>query len=457
MGALKNFRCIGTGLGGLMKRASEMLTICSKGTETEVTASSTAEMRKILGCEPPPHSMMAMVNKLTTPREDRDGDTLQTAGARIDPKAPLLWQHVHTLPIGKMVRVVSHDKDCLKVATVLLDINELTADCGKMFEAGVLRFSHGFIAKRFEERKGGGLARFDILEFDIVEESAVSVPSNVDAEVELFCRGKLSSFVMKSHAKSLFDARKKSMAVTAKVKEAVGDKKMVIQQKLDSPVGDMTMGGPTPNHGEAQDSFMQRCMLDSVMMDQYPTQGNRQQACTIQWGKSIAPATKEMGKCKECGKQEDLGKDGMCAACSKGKDDDGDEANESAGADNDSGDTKKSLKAGRVLSQRNVEVLSDAVGDLDALLQVMDLPRSGKALGSSAKNKVKSVIDGAIPGEDSKPSINDHVLRDAIMVVSVNRDARMLLKDAIKAFDEADENDKLAEEFRKLESVLTTG
>jgi hypothetical protein len=78
----------------------------------------------------------------------------------------------------------------------------------KLVEAGVLRFSHGFIPLEFEERKGGPMARFNVLKFDIVEESLVSVPSNMDAEIELFSRGKLTSEPFKNHAKALFDARK---------------------------------------------------------------------------------------------------------------------------------------------------------------------------------------------------------------------------------------------------------
>ena len=210
------------GINSLMKRAEHTLAYCGKDQKQDKIETGMAAMRKLLGANPPEHSMMAIVHTLTTPSEDRDGDTLQTAGAKVDPKMPFLWQHVHTLPIGKMVRVVEHSKDILKVATVLLDLNELTSDVAKLFEAEALRFSHGFIPTNFEERKGGPTARFNVLEYEVVEESGVSVPSNRDAEVELFSRGKLESDLIKSHAKSLFDARTKSMPVTAQAKEAVG-------------------------------------------------------------------------------------------------------------------------------------------------------------------------------------------------------------------------------------------
>lgn len=892
---VKHFHCMGSNaVDNLLKRAANTLTICCPETDMdksaalikesqEQQATSLKAMAKILGCDPPPHAMMAIVNRLTTPREDRDGDTLQTAGANMDPKAPLLWQHIHTLPIGKMMRVVSQDKDCLKVATVLLDINELTSDAGKLFEAGALRFSHGFIAKEFEERKGGGdMARFNILKFDIVEESAVSVPSNVDAEVELFCRGKLASDVMKAHAKSLFDIRKKSMAVTDKAKKIFGtgekalaaasvkvttkmirkhfdvaserlkpcsmqeewasryigcavkdlhvhstgangmmvgpflcglehatskykitdtrnfdgngnnerppiyetldvksdcrknflvegmrfgagsgskvtwqlekcwgsqqvlvyaehcdeaqkviddawewvamnnplkgqafaltggwlsktgvswgdvfleesiekslkrtvriinnkgadaanrgvilsgppgtgktlsarvmlneadctyiwvsakdfwqvgafeafsgtlslarslapsivcfedvdnwidpwtvdllkgemdglqqssgvvtilttnfpdkipsalidrpgrfhdvleihlpskdvrlrmlqkwasgatldsldsmaketdgysgahvyelcnfaktiqdedecsledaltkaftkvkEQRDLINQnqlagssyrpgrreltamlakgwkgnsmhgtKLDSPVGDMTMGGPVPNDGESRETFMGRCMLDSVMMDQYPTEANREQACSIQFGKSAKPTVKDMGKCKECGAKADLNKDGMCADCAK-KESEPDEDDSMPKSGKPSGE-----KAGRVLSARNYGVLEDAAADLDTQLKIMELPREAKALGESAHRKVKNVLSSATPVADPQPSGNDHVLRDAIMLAGSDRSARDMMRKAIETFDKADENEQLAEDFRKLQASVLTG
>ncbi len=220
---LAHFRCLGQGIDNVVKLAGSKLTYCGEGDVTgEVKETSVQAMAKLLGSAPPAHAMMAFVNVVTTPREDRDGDTLQTAGAKLDPKAPLLWQHIHTLPIGKMVRMLKHDAQMLKVATVLLDLNELTSDAAKLIEAEVLRISHGFIPHEFEERKGGGMARFNVLAYDIVEESLVSIPSNVDAEIELFSRGKLASSVFKAHAKALFDNRVKMIPVTEKAKLTLG-------------------------------------------------------------------------------------------------------------------------------------------------------------------------------------------------------------------------------------------
>jgi hypothetical protein len=117
----------------------------------------------------------------------------------------LLWQHVHTLPIGKMLKVIDHTKDHLKLASVLLDLNQLTSDAMKLIEADALRFSHGFRALEFDERNKeiAGAIGFRVKAFEIMEESLVSVPSNIDAEIELFSRGKLKSAMFKAHAKAM--------------------------------------------------------------------------------------------------------------------------------------------------------------------------------------------------------------------------------------------------------------
>jgi hypothetical protein len=172
--------------------------------EGEKLATAASEIKKLLkGDDLPANTLLAFTHVLTSSREDRDGDVLETKGALIDPKMPLLWQHIHTLPIGKAVAVVEHTPDLLRMATVLLDINELTSDAAKLIEAMALRFSHGFRALEFEERTKEGVPGFRVTQYEIMEESLVSVPSNVDAELELFGKGKLKSEVFKAHAKAM--------------------------------------------------------------------------------------------------------------------------------------------------------------------------------------------------------------------------------------------------------------
>lgn len=200
----------------LLKRASETLTFCDPAGTIEhfdkqrIVTDPSDLLPKGKKITLPENTLMVLQHVVTTPREDRDTDVLVTEGAQLDPKAPLLWQHLHTFPIGKVVATLDHTKDVLRVLTALLDINELTSDAAKLIEAEVLRFSHGFRALDWEERKdkdGNPVYGFQVNSFEIMEVSLVSVPSNVDAEIELFAAGKLASPEFKAHAKHLHDLR----------------------------------------------------------------------------------------------------------------------------------------------------------------------------------------------------------------------------------------------------------
>jgi hypothetical protein len=155
--------------------------------------------------------MFVMQHVLTTDRVDRDNDILRTSGAKLDPKAPLLWQHMHSMPIGGVLFEVNHTGTELKVASALLDMNEITHDAGILVMANMLRFSHGFRVLDFEEReqKDGehGWPGFDIKEFEIMEASLVSVPSNVDAEIEIVAGKSFESDYFKSYQKELVESR----------------------------------------------------------------------------------------------------------------------------------------------------------------------------------------------------------------------------------------------------------
>lgn len=165
--------------------------------------------------ELPKNTLMVFKHVLTSPRKDRDGDVLRTQGARPDPNMLLLWQHTHTLPIGKMLAVAEHTKNKLSLVSALVDVNDLAHDSAVMIENKMGRFSHGFKALDFSDNKeidknGKSVSTggFDIKVFEIMEESLVSVPSNVDAEVTdvlltLVGNGKLTSPLMKSFGTSL--------------------------------------------------------------------------------------------------------------------------------------------------------------------------------------------------------------------------------------------------------------
>lgn len=170
-------------------------------------------IRQIEGIEFPKNTLMVFRHVLTTPRKDRDGDVLRTEGAFVDPKMLLLWQHIPTLPIGKMLAVYEHNSKKLEVISCVVDMNELCHDAAVMIDNKMGRYSHGFRALEFFEMKEEqsdefGPAGFEVTRFEIMEESLVSIPANVDAEtgevlVSLVEGGKLTSGIMKEVGKTL--------------------------------------------------------------------------------------------------------------------------------------------------------------------------------------------------------------------------------------------------------------
>lgn len=194
--------------------------------DMEVKAKGDDELPPSIEC--PKNTLMVFRHVLTTSTKDRDGDILRTKGARPDPRMLLLWQHVHTLPIGKMLAVAEHTKDELQLYSCIVDMNELCHDSAVMVDNEMARFSHGFRALDFMEIKEeqdspGG---FDVKEFEILEESLVSVPANPDAEVEevllsLVEGGKLTSPLMKDYGRALREHREPSIPVKLDLKVSV--------------------------------------------------------------------------------------------------------------------------------------------------------------------------------------------------------------------------------------------
>jgi len=174
----------------------------------QTSADEIDKMCKAAGVEPPPRTIMVFENLITTPKKDRDGDILRTEGAKPDPAMPLLWQHMPAMPIGKMLKVLNHTKKELRVLSAVID-TELGNDTAALIEFGALRISHGFRALKIERlpEDDDGYAGLDVLEFEVMEESTVSVPSNTEAVITAFSRGKLASPLAKRWAKGIADQR----------------------------------------------------------------------------------------------------------------------------------------------------------------------------------------------------------------------------------------------------------
>ena len=136
----------------------------------------------------PPRSIMTLEYVATSSRKDRDGDILLPMGAQVDPRMPLLWQHLGESPIGPFVAELSRDDNKLMLASAIAE-TKLGEDAVTLVEAGALRISHGFNPIEFEPNdpsdEAGG---WKIPRYEMMETSLVSIPSNVDAVITSFSR-----------------------------------------------------------------------------------------------------------------------------------------------------------------------------------------------------------------------------------------------------------------------------
>lgn len=185
---------------GLLKRASRQLVY-------QHPKMRPRESKAIAGNRLPPHTIATFPAVITTTRQDRDGDVLETKGAELDPGAPLLWQHLPTEPIG---RLLNEGKRTSKLLMGSFSIcgTPLGEDAALLAEHGALDISHGFLPSKWEPLdEADPLAGYHILEFKILEVSLVSVPSNPDAVIEAFSRKKLQHPLVKAWAGLRFARR----------------------------------------------------------------------------------------------------------------------------------------------------------------------------------------------------------------------------------------------------------
>ncbi len=191
-----------------IEKSKSQLTFCDDelviestkdATLDELAANVTAMMKT------PKGTILRFGHVITTTRKDRDGDVLESKGAIVDPRMPLLWQHISAEPIGKFLGETKHTSDMVSGISVILD-TELGRDAAVLVEGEALRISHGFDPKKFEPLKDKD-AGWHIKEFEIQEVSLVSVPSNIDAVITNWDHGKLHHPIVKGWAKREFDNR----------------------------------------------------------------------------------------------------------------------------------------------------------------------------------------------------------------------------------------------------------
>lgn len=393
-----------------IKRAASALTYADDKMRIEQTASPGSFKDMVpSGVEVPKHTLMIVHNVLTSTRKDRDGDTLSSDGAKVDPNGAFLWQHMFNVPIGKHIAVSDQNDMVVKEINALLDLNELTEDAAKLIEAKALRFSHGFQALDWEEIKNGkpdgsGPA-FNVKVFEVMERSLVSVPANPDAVIELYSRGRLASEPMKSWAKSLDSVRQKSVPGVTLDKKSVLDavkygsssseftgslewvKAKLIEQlrsqykvaESDVPSNDKMPMNPYivivatfddrvifAVHGVDIDDDPKCYRQSWSLVDGIPQLTGEKERVEI----AVEPRAYIQAR-----KAFDVAVKSAI------------ESIEVAGAD----------KAGRVLSRINASALEDVLGDLNELADIEGLPRSATALVDRCKGKIKKLMESAQP------------------------------------------------------------
>lgn len=167
---------------------------------------------KAIGVPLPPRTLMVFENIVTSSKEDRDGDVLSSEGAILDTKMPLLWHHMLPAIVGKMLAVREQNSKHVRVASAVME-SPLGQDVANLIEFGALRISHGFRPLEFTPRDKGlrdrGPKGFKISSYEVMEESLVSVPSNTDAEIVAYSRGKLVTPLAKSWCRAIYEQRQK--------------------------------------------------------------------------------------------------------------------------------------------------------------------------------------------------------------------------------------------------------
>ena len=208
------YRCASTrqtSFDDILQKAAQTLVYSNSEMEIEEKAKRLPGLPK--GIELPKNTLMVFKHTLTSSNKDRDGDILRSEGMELDPNMLLLWQHVSTMPIGKFLAVNQQNSKRVKVYSCIVDMNETSHDAAVMVDNDMGRFSHGFRALEYEEMKDGNdVVGFDVKRAEIMEESLVSVPANIDADTEdvllsLVEGGKLTSPLMKEYGKILKEHR----------------------------------------------------------------------------------------------------------------------------------------------------------------------------------------------------------------------------------------------------------
>lgn len=315
----------------VLRKAAQTLVYSNSDMEVEGRweKNATGNWQLPEGFVAPKNTLMVFKHVLTSSRKDRDGDILRTRGAMPDPRMLLLFNHVHTMPIGKFLGVAEHTDRVLKPYSAIVDMNDLSHDCAVMIDNDMGRFSHGFRAIEFMEikmdRQGDSPGGYDVKEFEIMEESLVSVPANPDADTEevllsLVEGGKMTSAVMKEYGKGIRDHRSIRVPVTIDLKTIVNGQEVggANESRDEEGEGRGQTGSSKEADGEAEgkeregteDKEVEEVEEKKALLDDAPSGGEE--------ANPLVAENEDEGKkklvCPEC-EYEGPAKEGVCPEC----------------------------------------------------------------------------------------------------------------------------------------------
>lgn len=315
---------------------------------------------------------------VTTSSRDRDKDILDTKGATLDPKAPLLWQHVPMIPIGRLVRQVQNTGTKL-IAKFAIGDTAQGRDAAALIELGALRISHGFDPTEYEPNEDD--EGYNFLKFMIYEVSVVSVPANEEAVITAFSRKQLKSALIGGWAKKKFDDRLVQVAVIddvpAKSTEACEchkksiETEAVVAGKVESPTKRLKrFGAGDYATAERWNAFVENVtkVLASKGLPITDIDGDYQEDGNDNPGVDDTP---RIYHCPNCGFDGELEVFDPRTAKAKAM------------------NTNKAK-----MSKEDMDSLNEAHEDMKCMKDMGDLPRHHSALCGRAMANVKSVMPG---------------------------------------------------------------